>query len=73
VVQFTREGLGDWQFGMNTTSAAPGSARALRLIVLGVAAAVGAHENGVGVADLDWPGRYGAYLAADQAGTELPR
>ena len=36
-------------------------------------AAGGAHENRIGAADPDWPGWYGAYLAADQAGTELPR
>jgi hypothetical protein len=36
-------------------------------------AAGGAHENRIGAADPDLPGFYRAYLAADQAGTELPR
>ena len=58
---------------MNMTSAIPGSARALHLADLDVAAPGGAHENCIDAADPDWPGRYDAYLAADQAGTELPR
>jgi hypothetical protein len=61
------------QFAMTMTSAVPGSARALHLIALDVASASGAYENSIGAADPDWPGWYGAYLAADQAGTEVPR
>jgi len=36
-------------------------------------AAGGQHENRIGAGDPDWTSWYGAYLAADQAGTELPR
>jgi hypothetical protein len=35
--------------------------------------ATAAHENSIGAADQDWPGWHGAYIAANQAGTELPR
>jgi hypothetical protein len=36
-------------------------------------AAHGEHENRIGAADPGWPDWCGAYLAAEQAGTELPR
>jgi catechol 2,3-dioxygenase-like lactoylglutathione lyase family enzyme len=35
-------------------------------------AAHGEHERRTGVADPDWPDWYAAYMAAEQAGTELP-
>ena len=54
------------------TSAAPGSAQGLYLIVSDVAAARGEHENRIGAADPDWRDWYAAYMAAEQAGTELP-
>jgi catechol 2,3-dioxygenase-like lactoylglutathione lyase family enzyme len=36
------------------------------------AAAHGEHEKRIGAADPDWPDWYAAYMAAEQAGTELP-
>jgi catechol 2,3-dioxygenase-like lactoylglutathione lyase family enzyme len=36
------------------------------------AAAHGDHENRNGQRDANWPDRYAAYIAAEQAGTELP-
>jgi hypothetical protein len=36
------------------------------------AAAHGEHEKRTGEADADWPDWYAAYMAAEQAGTELP-
>ena len=37
------------------------------------AAAHGEHERRIGAADANWPDWYAAYMAAEQAGTELPR
>jgi catechol 2,3-dioxygenase-like lactoylglutathione lyase family enzyme len=37
------------------------------------AKAHGEHEKRIGHADADWPHWYAAYMAADQAGTELPQ
>ena len=37
------------------------------------AAAHGKHEESNGKQDANWPGWYAAYMAAEQAGTELPR
>jgi catechol 2,3-dioxygenase-like lactoylglutathione lyase family enzyme len=37
------------------------------------AAAHGEHEKRLGQRDADWPGWYAAYMAAEQAGTELPK
>jgi len=36
------------------------------------AAAHGEHENRNGQRDANWPDWYAAYMAAEQAGTELP-
>lgn len=36
------------------------------------AAAHGKHEQRIGAADSNWPDWYAAYMAAEQAGTELP-
>ena len=36
------------------------------------AAALGNHEQSNGHSDANWPDRYAAYMAAEQAGTELP-
>ena len=36
------------------------------------AAAHGKHEKRIGHADPNWPDWYAAYMAAEQAGTELP-
>ncbi len=36
-------------------------------------AAHGEHEKRIGAADPNWPGWYAAYMAAEQAGTELPK
>jgi hypothetical protein len=55
------------------TSATPGSAQGLYLIVSDAAAARVEQENGIGAADRDWRDWYAAYMVADQAGTELPR
>jgi hypothetical protein len=35
-------------------------------------AAHGEHEKRTGEADPDWPEWYGAYMVAEQSGTELP-
>lgn len=35
-------------------------------------AAHGEHEKRTGVRDANWPDWYAAYMAAEQAGTELP-
>src|SRR5580765_8428052 len=60
IVQFTPPGSGSSiQFGMNITSAAPGSAHGLYLIVSDIGAD-------------DWPVWYAAYMAAEQSGAELP-
>jgi len=37
------------------------------------AAAHGEHEKRIGAADANWPDWYAAYMAAEQAGTELPK
>jgi len=37
------------------------------------AAAHGEHEKRIGAADLNWPDWYAAYMAAEQAGTDLPK
>jgi hypothetical protein len=36
-------------------------------------AAHGEHEKRIGAADKNWPDWYAAYMAAEQAGAELPR
>ena len=36
-------------------------------------AAHGEHEKRIGAADANWPDWYAAYMAAEQAGTELPK
>jgi len=36
------------------------------------AAAHGQHENRIGQHDANWPAWYAAYMAAEQAGTDLP-
>jgi len=35
-------------------------------------AAHGEHEKRIGKADANWPDWYASYMAAEQAGTELP-
>jgi hypothetical protein len=49
-----------------------GSASDLADAMRRAAAAHGEHEKRIGAADPDWPDWYARYMAAEQAGTELP-
>jgi len=49
-----------------------GSASDLASALRRAAAAHGEHEKRIGAADANWPDWYAAYMAAEQAGTELP-
>jgi predicted enzyme related to lactoylglutathione lyase len=49
-----------------------GSVSELASALRGAAAAHGEHEKRTGEADPNWPDWYAAYMAAKQAGTELP-
>jgi hypothetical protein len=49
-----------------------GSASDLASALRRAAAAHGKHEKRIGAADPNWPDWYAAYMAAEQAGTELP-
>jgi len=73
VIQFTPPGSGcSVIFGTNVTTAAPGSAQGLYLIVSDAEAAHGKYEARLGQRDANWPEWYAAYMVAEQAGTELP-
>jgi len=50
-----------------------GSANDLATALRRAAAAHREHEKRIGAADPNWPDWYAAYMAADQAGTELPK
>src|SRR5437870_8717497 len=50
-----------------------GSANDLAGALRRAAAAHGEHEKRIGAADANWPDWYSAYMAAEQAGTELPK
>jgi catechol 2,3-dioxygenase-like lactoylglutathione lyase family enzyme len=50
-----------------------GSASDLASALRRAEAAHGEHEKRTGQRDADWPGWYAAYMAAEQAGTELPQ
>jgi catechol 2,3-dioxygenase-like lactoylglutathione lyase family enzyme len=49
------------------------SARDLAEAMRRASVAHGEHEKRIGEADPDWPDWYAAYMAAEQAGTELPK
>ncbi len=49
-----------------------GSANDLASAIRRAAAAHGQHEKRIGQGDANWPDWYAAYMAAEQAGTELP-
>lgn len=49
-----------------------GSANDLASALRRAAAAHGQHEKRIGAADPNWPDWYAAYMAAEQAGTQLP-
>lgn len=49
-----------------------GSAADLAAALRRAAAAHGEHEQRTGQADANWPDWYAAWMAAEQAGTELP-
>jgi catechol 2,3-dioxygenase-like lactoylglutathione lyase family enzyme len=50
-----------------------GSARDLAEAMRRASIAHGEHEKRIGAADPDWPDWYAAYMAAEQAGAELPK
>jgi catechol 2,3-dioxygenase-like lactoylglutathione lyase family enzyme len=50
-----------------------GSARDLAEAMRRASVAHGEHEKRIGQADPDWPDWYAAYMAAEQAGAELPK
>jgi catechol 2,3-dioxygenase-like lactoylglutathione lyase family enzyme len=50
-----------------------GSSRDLAKAMRRASVAHGEHEKRIGAADPDWPDWYAAYMAAEQAGTELPK
>jgi hypothetical protein len=50
-----------------------GSASDLVAALIRAATAHGEHEKRIGAADPEWPVWYAAYMAAEQAGTELPK
>ena len=50
-----------------------GSAADLASAMRRAAAAHGEHEKRIGAADPNWPDWYASYMAAEQAGTELPK
>ena len=50
-----------------------GSAKDLASAMRRAAAAHGEHEKRIGTADPNWPDWYAKYIAAEQAGTELPK
>lgn len=50
-----------------------GSASDLVAALIRAATAHGEHEKRIGAADHEWPVWYAAYMAAEQAGTELPK
>jgi hypothetical protein len=49
-----------------------GSASDLASAMWRAAVAHGGHEKRIGEADANWPDWYARYMAAEQAGTELP-
>jgi hypothetical protein len=49
------------------------SARDLTEAMRRASVAHGEHEKRIGEADPDWPDWYAVYMAAEQAGTELPK
>ena len=49
-----------------------GSASDLASALRRAATAHGTHEKRIGTADPNWPDWYAEYMAAEQAGTELP-
>lgn len=55
--------------GLTSFTSIPELASALRR----AEAAHGQHEKRIGAADANWPDWYAAYMAAEQAGTELPK
>ena len=54
------------------TTTSFGSVRDLASAFRRAAAAHGEHEKRMGKADPNWPDWYAEYVAAEQAGTELP-
>jgi catechol 2,3-dioxygenase-like lactoylglutathione lyase family enzyme len=50
-----------------------GSANDLATAMRRASVAHGEHEKRIGAADPNWPDWYAAYMAAEQAGTELPK
>jgi catechol 2,3-dioxygenase-like lactoylglutathione lyase family enzyme len=62
LIQFTPSGSGSSiQFGLNLTSAAPGSAQAMLLAVSDIEAA------------RHWPDWYAEYMVREQSGQEFPQ
>lgn len=57
---------------MDAAETAFGSAAALASALRRAEAAHGEHERCTGRRDADWPDWYARYMAAEQAGTELP-
>ena len=56
-------------FGTGITSATPGSAEGLQLVVADIGAA---REELISHGAANWPDWYAKYMVAEQAGTELP-
>ena len=69
VQEVTRRLPGRIDPAMTTFASADDLASAIRR----AAAADGEHEEGNGQREANWPDWYAAYIAAEQAGTELPR
>ena len=69
VQEVTRRALGRIDPATTTFASANDLASAMRR----AAAAHGEHEKRNGQRDANWPAWYAAYLAAEQAGTELPK
>jgi catechol 2,3-dioxygenase-like lactoylglutathione lyase family enzyme len=57
---------------LNPATTSFGSATDLASALRRAAAAHGEHEKRTGKADADWPDWYAEYMAAEQAGTQLP-
>jgi hypothetical protein len=68
VQEVTRRAAGRIDPAMTTFASANDLANALQR----AAAAHGEHEKRNGQRDANWPAWYAAYMAAEQAGTELP-
>jgi catechol 2,3-dioxygenase-like lactoylglutathione lyase family enzyme len=58
---------------IDPTATSFGSARELASALRRAEAAHGQHEARIGQRDANWPDWYAAYIAAEQAGTELPK